>query len=144
MLRTELHTASEKGDLSRVKQLVNKGASVNVKDDDGKTPLYISAMWNRLDIVKYLLQNNTDPNLTDGYFSPLIKSVHNWLTNIMSCLVEHGADINQGDQDGRTPLWWAAFCGHTIKVTSYLLSRGPDVSKPDNKGRTPLYIACLV
>ncbi|KAK0716313.1 hypothetical protein B0H67DRAFT_472320, partial [Lasiosphaeris hirsuta] len=58
---------------------------------------------------------------------------------LQHCLLEKGSEIESRDNDGRTPLSWAAklidsFC----KPLMYLLEKGADVESRDNNGRTPL------
>ena len=51
-----------KGDNKTLKELLDKGAYVNVKDPDGRTPL-TEAIWNNhVDTVKLLLDKGADPN----------------------------------------------------------------------------------
>ncbi|MEM4134493.1 MAG: ankyrin repeat domain-containing protein [Candidatus Micrarchaeia archaeon] len=54
-------------------------------------------------------------------------------------LINLGADANVVDKDGRTPLHWASFWGHT-EIVSYLLRVAPDNAKvKDNYGWIPLH-----
>jgi ankyrin repeat protein len=56
---------------------------------------------------------------------------------MIQLLLEKGADSNLGDNDGRTPLAWAAEKGReeTVKI---LLENGANVNSTDNYGQTPL------
>jgi ankyrin repeat protein len=56
---------------------------------------------------------------------------------MIQLLLEKGADPNLGDNDGRTPLAWAAEKGReeTVKI---LLENGANVNSTDNYGQTPL------
>jgi ankyrin repeat protein len=40
--------------------LVERGANVNHPDDEGRTPLHLAVMENRLSFVKYLLNQNAN------------------------------------------------------------------------------------
>jgi len=54
-------------------------------------------------------------------------------------------DVNpdKPDNDGRTPLWRAAYCGHEGVVKILLRRDGIKPDKPDNVSRTPLFmVAC--
>ena len=51
-----------------------------------------------------------------------------------------GADINQQDEHGWTPLNWAAGRGH-VEAISLLLERGADVTRVGRDQRTPYLIA---
>jgi ankyrin repeat protein len=49
--------------LKTVKYWVEKGADVNVKTDEGETPLFIAAEKNSLEVVKYLVEKGADINV---------------------------------------------------------------------------------
>ena len=51
-------------------------------------------------------------------------------------LLDQGADVNQPDTMGRTPLHWATVGGHR-RLVEWLLSIGADPNAHDKKGRTP-------
>ena len=52
----------------------------------------------------------------------------------------HGADKEASDDDGWTPLHFAALRGH-LSVVQYLCEQGADKDARDNIGRTPLDLA---
>ena len=55
-------------------------------------------------------------------------------------LLSKRADVSARDNDGSTPLHWAAAMGHRDVVT-LLLARGADVNAKDNRSATPLHWA---
>ena len=60
---------------------------------------------------------------------------------MVELLIEHGADVNHQDDDGRTPLHWAARKGH-LEIVSILIEEGADVNvRSLVKGETPLHKA---
>ena len=54
-----------------------------------------------------------------------------------------GVDVNMADDDGWSPLWYAAARGRTQIVRALLSAkeRGLDLNQKDNSGKTPLKIA---
>ena len=53
-------------------------------------------------------------------------------------LEKEGIDLNSKDNNGRTPLSWAAEKGHEEVVGQLLEKKGIDLNSNDNNGRTPL------
>jgi len=65
---TPLCTAIYKGDLATVKKFIEYGADVN-EMSNGLTPLMFAARYNKVEIVKYLLERGADKSIKDdrGY-----------------------------------------------------------------------------
>lgn len=55
-------------------------------------------------------------------------------------LVEQGADVNRGDNEGWTPLHATASCGF-LSIAKYLIEHGSSVAAVNNDGELPLDIA---
>jgi ankyrin repeat protein len=61
---------------------------------------------------------------------------------VMRCLVnDYGADVNQANDNGFTPLFTAAQAGHLAAVRCLVMDFGADVNKGKKDGSTPLMIA---
>jgi ankyrin repeat protein len=54
--------------------------------------------------------------------------------------IAQGADVNEQDRNGSTPLFIAAIYGHAA-VVELLLAHGADVHVKARGGATPLYVA---
>ncbi|XP_025024177.1 protein phosphatase 1 regulatory subunit 12C isoform X4 [Python bivittatus] len=59
---------------------------------------------------------------------------------VVEFLVENGADVNQADNEGWTPLHVAASCGY-IEIAQYLLDHGANIAAVNSDGDVPLDIA---
>lgn len=61
--------------------------------------------------------------------------------NVVNILLDKGANVNETDDQGRTPLWLVSFFGHVDLVTLFL-DKGSD---PDHRSYTtkaaPIYVA---
>jgi ankyrin repeat protein len=53
-------------------------------------------------------------------------------------LVDHGADVNAKNENGETPLHYAASNGH-LPIVQYLVQHGANMNIGTWKGETPLY-----
>ncbi len=101
----ELLETVSKGELSKAKDFISKGADVNIKNKDGKTPLHIAVENNYEDIVKLLLQKNADVNAKDNNGNtPLHIAVEKGNYFVIKELLKAGADKNIKNNEGKTAL----------------------------------------
>jgi ankyrin repeat protein len=56
---------------------------------------------------------------------------------LVTLLLEKGAELESKDNQGRTPLWWAAWIGHKELVT-LLLENGAKLESKDKEVWAPL------
>jgi uncharacterized protein len=107
--------------------LISKGADVNARsidrdyqrhvtaegrpkslDSGGLTPLLYAARENCTACVDVLLQNKADPDLPDpDGVSPLLVAIMNANWDLAKQLIDGGADVNQWDIYGESPLYTA-------------------------------------
>jgi len=106
-----LVTAVDKGDLEGVKSALNKGADINKKMFSG-WPLFVYA--------------------ADRKYAEYGKNIE-----IAKSLIENGADVNQKDEHGRSPLMHMANWGHFDLVKS-IMEKGAEIEVKDDKGITAL------
>jgi Ankyrin repeats (many copies) len=60
-----LRSAAASGDTAKTTALLDQGASLDGRDEHGRTPLMLAVMLNRLDVVRVLLDRGADPNIAD-------------------------------------------------------------------------------
>jgi hypothetical protein len=69
----ELLNAARMGNLIAVKQLIEKGATIEAKTAYGQTPLFLAAMNGREDVVGYLLDKGANADASDSFYKmPLL------------------------------------------------------------------------
>jgi hypothetical protein len=105
----DLITAAAEGNLDAVKQHVAAGTDLNQKD----------------------------PNPSGAKATALGIAAALGHTEIAIALIEGGANMNQRDKDGSTPLISAAFLCHT-EIVQALLDKGADKNARNNSGSTAL------
>ena len=70
-----LHTAAVFGHLEAVQALVQAGADVNARNNDGATPLLVAAFFCRTEIVQHLLAHGADKQAKDKAGTTALDSV---------------------------------------------------------------------
>jgi ankyrin repeat protein len=129
--------------------LISRGADVNFKGKDGRTPL----MWaagTSLETTKILIENDANVKAKgDDGMNAFIQSTFGILskkvdTEVMDLLLENGADANSEltskDAAGWTALLFASVNGD-IELAEYLISQGANVNHTSNEGSTALSLA---
>lgn len=66
-----LHKAAENSDIEMMQYLVDHGADVNVRNNDGITPLLHSVRLNNVDAMEFLLKNGANPDIKSHVRVPL-------------------------------------------------------------------------
>ncbi len=140
-----LLTASCLDDSKIALYLINHGARLDFKTKEGYTPLH--GVKND-ELARYLLAKGLDPNAGDILGNtPLhwLATHYNRETDLARAetakiLVSGGANVNEKNSEGKTPLHNAVNFGF-IHLTKYLVLKGAKVDTRDNSGKTPLGIA---
>jgi hypothetical protein len=98
--------------------LLNIYVNIDVQDHSGQTVLMCAARSNNREIVKHLLERNANINLQDiSGWTALMYAVRGGYKEVMK-LLDHGVDINAGDQAGTTA---------RRKIENLLLEMGADM-----------------
>ena len=137
-------------DITITELLIEKGADIEAKDDDGINALVYASTYNNEEMVKFLLEKGADANTvceienehTDIASTPLMNAAYRGNTNIINMLLENGADINYTTDFGMTALMMAASFNQ-FGAAKVLLENNTDTSITDEYGRTALDLAKL-
>ena len=92
-------------------------------------------------VVNWERQTTAEPRekwLPLGGFTPLMFAAREGCVECLPVLVKAGANLNQGDPDGLTPMVDAIINGH-YDVARFLLDKGADPNLADKTGRAALY-----
>jgi len=132
------------GETAEVAKSLAAGEKVDVIDSLGQTALIAAVSHNAFDTVKLLLDQKANVNLADGSgWTPLIYAAYfGGSAELLTELLNHGADINGRNDRGATALFLASATGHEEQV-KFLLSHGADINIASTAGYTPLRIAQL-
>jgi ankyrin repeat protein len=92
-------------------------------------------MLKRVDTNTKYKDNKTALSIVVHSYLYLNKSID--ILKIAKTLIENGADVNNRDDSGKTPLHYAAFADD-IKVAMFLIKNGADININDRDGISPL------
>lgn len=146
--KTLLISAAEYGFLDAVVELLGAGATVNVADAAGATPLHMATGGGHLSTVRILLAHGAHVNTLDAHSGTPLHYAARADTQeptgsvLVETLLAAGARCGLRDREGQLPLHKAAAVGSASMVK--VLAREPykaTVNYKDNEGRTPLHCA---
>jgi ankyrin repeat protein len=132
VLDNDLLKAVQSGKTESVRQLLRKGANVNVKNHNGDTALLVIASRRHgigfedpvaSEITRLLLDDGANLEARDKNGStPLIIAAQNDLPDVVRLLLDRGASVDTADHNGGTALTEAA-SEHLQDVVAILLDR---------------------
>eukprot|EP00746_Dinoflagellata_sp_MGD_P017115 gnl/MRDRNA2_/MRDRNA2_139041_c0_seq1.p1 gnl/MRDRNA2_/MRDRNA2_139041_c0~~gnl/MRDRNA2_/MRDRNA2_139041_c0_seq1.p1 ORF type:complete len:725 (-),score=135.32 gnl/MRDRNA2_/MRDRNA2_139041_c0_seq1:249-2423(-) len=138
-----LWTAAREGEASRCKALLDRGAALDFRGEDLKTPLHWAAYHSLLDVVGLLVSRRASADAKDitGQ-TALLAAASSGRIEVCKTLLSLGASPAPGDAVGRTALHWAAAHGHAEIIKS-LLEHKADPFVPDVHGWPARRLASL-
>ncbi len=119
----DLFIAAILGDMALLRAMLDQGADVNAKTNDGETALILACKQGRLEEVRTLLER-AEINAKDKYGeTALMKASRAGHLEIVQALLEKGVEVNAEDKYGKNALY-AAVGKDRVEVVQALLDRG--------------------
>ncbi|MHC4333065.1 MAG: ankyrin repeat domain-containing protein [Planctomycetota bacterium] len=136
----ELLSASQRGDIPRVRTLLKKKVEAN-SEYGGWTALGVAAWAGNSNVLQLLLDEGADPNLMTREMGPaLTLASSEGHKEVVDVLLATGANVDAKDKKGCTALIRAANNGHS-HIVEVLLAAGSNVNEKSNEGVTALSLA---
>lgn len=138
----EIHEAATRGDLVKVKALLEKdGRLLDAKGDHEKQPMHWAAQAGHLEIVKLLLTKGAPVNCKNVISeTPLHYASAMGHKEIAELLLAKGADVKAKTTNGDTPLNYAVQHNRT-GIIGILIKKGADVLGKRENGWSMLHDA---
>ena len=138
-----LHTVCENGHTNIIKKILKCDVNVNIKTEEGCTPLYLACNAGHYDTVLMLLEEcKAQINSADKKDkTPLFIACEKNRETIVQLLLAKCASVDKTDQHGSTALHISCSLGFE-NISKDLLQKGASINKKDSNGNTPLYEAC--
>jgi ankyrin repeat protein len=145
---TPLHYAAMDNSADMIKQLVQMGASLDIRDLEGDSPLHLaistSSQEGGLDRIRALLGlgANIEAVNSKGY-TPLLLSVQTMEEEAIHELFESGASLHVKDQLGRNALHIHVIYAGPSSISTFLVQNGVALDAFDHHGLTPMHYALM-
>ena len=139
----KIHDFVAEGDFENIKQLLKSdSALINLKDEQGNSPLHLACRELHFDVAKYLIENGAEVNALNNAENTALLTVDTRLGeehtyNFYKLLLKNGANVNAktnwGNGRGWTVLHLTANKGYS-RVVKLLLENGADPNITDVGG----------
>ena len=138
-LNPQLLDACQKGQLARVRRLLNAGAELDHFDETAAdryfTALHAAVRGRHLIVLRELLRAGANPDILidhPGYDPPLRWAAQAGLLDSVTELCSSGASIDPSSSGSYSPpLYWAARGGH-LETVAYLIRMGAPLKPSEN------------
>ncbi|KAL8128766.1 hypothetical protein V2J09_017921 [Rumex salicifolius] len=145
---TTIHGLAQAGDLTAFQRLLRDNPSLLNERNPVmvQTPLHVSAGYNKVEIVKLLLDwAGTEKVVLEAQNmygeTPLHMAAKNGCNEAAKLLLSHGAFVEAKANNGMTPLHlavWYSLRADDCSTVKTLLEQNADCSAKDNDGNTPI------
>ena len=137
-VNAQLLVATRQVDLEGIQKSLERGASPNSRNRDGKTALFMGIEKNQIAIVRMMLAAGPDVILASlEKVTPLIAAAYAGNSEIIGLLLDKGAKLEEQDRLHKSALIYAAGMGHT-SVVEQLLKADALINAAYADGLTPL------
>jgi ankyrin repeat protein len=139
---TMLHAAASYNDIKLATLALQYKANVQSTNKDGDTPLDLVVGTSNMDLINLLLSHSKDPVADINRPNKLKRNalhlavLHHAKPEVITFLINNHANITAQDDQGETPVHYAAVLGYWDLLDT-LLSHGGNMAIKDTDGDTP-------
>ena len=162
MTDTMLHRFAFAYSAGEARRLLEKGANIDGRNEQGETPLHVAAFAGVAERVELFLEFGADVAARDRFGkTPLHKAASQGQQEVVEIFLKRGADAAASDDHGETPLhdvamgWSRGLSasifagegqtseGDYVGTADLLIQHGAHVDAEDLEGNTPLHNAAV-
>jgi ankyrin repeat protein len=139
-LADEIHEAARRGDLEKLKVILDKNPSaIGSLDKNKNTPLHHAIDENKLKAAQLLIKSGSGVNGVNYKMeTPLHIAAYEGNAKAIKLLLNHGADYTLREMRHRIPLFLATNWGHNLEAVKLLVEAGSDVNDRNVRGESVL------
>lgn len=136
-----LAQACHKGDTDKIAELI-KSTPIDTKTNYDCTPLMFAVMNNKIETVKFLIENKANINAQNKQgITPLMMAASNRSQEIVELLLKNNVNINMQENDGWTALMFASFKGYD-EIVDILIKNKATTNTKNKDDWNALMFAC--
>ena len=112
-LNGKLIDAAKNGDIKNVRELIENGADVGAKNNDGEKALHWAAWNGHVDVAKVLIEKGANVDAKDNVgWTALHYAAQEGHVDVAKVLIEKGADVDAKSKSNETVVEIAIRCDH--------------------------------
>ena len=134
----EMKSAAIEGNVTRIKELVALGVSVNFPDETGMSPFKYACGQGHINAVREMVPV-ADVHNKDGYWPPLHVALEKSQPQIVEILIQNNANVDDPDETGEAPLHIACRKNSLECVSTLIREGGASINVQNNLGDTCLH-----
>ena len=123
------------------KELIERGADLNVKNRQGYAPIHVYAEFGQDELIKLAVENAAYVNRRDSKGqTPLYFACKNDHESASDVLISLGGEVNALTDERDSPMHWAARNGN-VTLARKLIEKGAHAHGENDMGETPISLA---
>lgn len=131
------------GDIQKVREHLNTGGSIGLKDKYGMQLIHYAILQHSNNMLSLAFEKGADVNAKDNEgYTALHYAAQEYELDLGKRLIENGAVVDSTDSNGNTPLFRAVFASRgRLDMIKLLLAYKADKYKENLHGVTPKSLA---